>query len=52
MQILPGPLLNVGIYVGSIAAGVTGGIIGWVFLFLPSFLFIWGVLPYWKKYKN
>ncbi|KAL9641613.1 hypothetical protein ABK040_013531 [Willaertia magna] len=49
---MPGPLFNLSAYVGTVVNGVIGGIIGWIGLFLPGFLFIWGALPIWKKLRQ
>ncbi|KRX03591.1 hypothetical protein PPERSA_04143 [Pseudocohnilembus persalinus] len=49
---LPGPLFNISIYVGAIIDGVRGAILGWVFLFAPAFMMIWGILPFWDRYRN
>lgn len=49
---LPGPLFNFSIYVGALVNGFLGALTGFVFLFMPAFLMIWGILPYWNKYRN
>lgn len=49
---LPGPMFNLAIYVGALIDGLQGAIIGWVFLFAPSFLMIWGLMPYWDEYRE
>lgn len=49
---LPGPLFNISAYVGVFAGGIIGALLSWGMLFLPSFLMIWGFLPYWNKYAT
>lgn len=49
---LPGPLFNISIYVGALIDGVIGALLGWFTLFLPAFLMIWGILPFWNKYRS
>jgi chromate transporter len=49
---LPGPLFNFSIYVGALVNGFVGAITGFVFLFAPAFLMIWGILPFWTRYRN
>lgn len=48
-NMLPGPMMNLAVYVGGFSDGLRGAIVGYIFLYLPTFLFIWGVLPYWHK---
>ncbi len=45
---MPGPVLCISMYVGTVTDGVLGGIACWVAMFLPAFLTIWGALPYWN----
>jgi chromate transporter len=49
--LLPGTHLNIGIYFGSMLDGVTGAILSAVFLYLPCFLSLFGILPQWKYYR-
>jgi len=49
---MPGPLFNFSAYVGAVMGGWQGAILCWFALFLPGFLFIWGVLPIWRKYRE
>ena len=49
---MPGPMFNIAVYVGAYLQGVFGAIVCFVALFLPAFLVIWGILPYWSKYRN
>ena len=49
---LPGPLFNLSVYLGGVIDGVKGAILSWLSLFIPAFLLIWGILPYWNKYRK
>lgn len=49
---LPGSLINVGIYYGSLIDGVTGTILSACFLYLPCFLALCGILPEWRYYRD
>ncbi|GAB3067060.1 chromate efflux transporter [Salinicoccus sesuvii] len=45
-QAVPGPLFTFASYLGTIMAGVPGGIVATIAIFLPSFLLIIGALPF------
>lgn len=49
---LPGPMFNLSAYLGAIMYGIPGIFIGWWALFLPGFFFIYGILPWWKKFRT
>jgi len=49
---LPGTHLNVGIYFGSMIDGVQGALLSAIFLYLPCFLSLYGILPQWKYYRD
>ncbi|KAL9648720.1 hypothetical protein ABK040_003658 [Willaertia magna] len=49
---LPGPMFNISAYVGGVMGSVLGAFICWLGLFLPAFLTIYAVLPFWKKYRE
>lgn len=55
-QALPGPLFNFAAFVGSSAReaphGLTGGLLCLVAIFLPSFLLVLGVSPFWGLLRN
>jgi chromate transporter len=56
-QTIPGPMFSIAGYLGSASSsppnGIIGGILGLVFVFLPAFLLIIGILPFWEKiYHN
>lgn len=42
----PGPLVSVGVFLSYLAGGFRGAVVGCVFLFLPSFLFVLGLGRY------
>jgi chromate transporter len=55
-QAVPGPLFTFGAYLGTAMdygpGGALGGVIALVAIFLPSFLLIVGVLPYWDGLRH
>ena len=52
-QVMPGPLFSVAAFMGAqIGSGVTGALLALIAIFLPSFLLLWGVLPYWQKLRQ
>ncbi|XP_024383775.1 uncharacterized protein [Physcomitrium patens] len=57
-QALPGPLFNFSAYLGTIMAikqgytFVVGAIIAWLGIFVPGILLIFGMLPFWGKFRN
>ena len=52
-QAVPGPLFTFSAYLGTVMqpapSGWTGGVICLIFIFLPSFLLLIGILPFWEK---
>jgi chromate transporter len=50
-QAVPGPLFTFGTYLGSVVAGVPGALVATVFVFLPGFLVLLGVLPFWTSIR-
>lgn len=54
-QAVPGPLFTFAGYLGSASAirpnDVPGGLIALVAIFLPSFLLVFGALPYWNRLR-
>ncbi|MED4552130.1 chromate efflux transporter [Lysinibacillus capsici] len=46
-QAVPGPLFTFAAYIGMVIAGVPGAIIATFAIFLPAFLLVVGVLPFW-----
>lgn len=55
-QAMPGPLFTFSSYLGAISAGGPGGIGGAVIalaaIFLPGFLLLVGVLPFWEQVRS
>jgi chromate transporter len=51
-QAVPGPLFTFATYLGQVAAGVPGAIVATVFIFLPGFLLLVGVLPFWAGVRD
>lgn len=50
--LLPGSIINVGIYYGSLIDGFRGTIFSALFLYLPCFLSLCGILPQWRYYRD
>jgi chromate transporter len=50
--LLPGTQLNVGIYFGAMLDGLRGALLAAIFLYLPCFLSVYGILPSWKNYRD
>lgn len=51
-QITPGPIVITATFIGYMQDGVTGGIIATVAIFLPSFLMIAGMVPYYDRLRS
>jgi chromate transporter len=55
-QAMPGPLFTFAGYLGAVSsvppAGILGAVIALVGIFLPSFLLVFGVLPYWHALRD
>jgi chromate transporter len=55
-QAVPGPLFTFAGFLGASMAippaGVPGAVIALVAIFLPSFLLVWGVLPFWSVLRS
>lgn len=51
-QAVPGPLFTFAAYLGAVMNGWQGGIIATIAIFLPAFLLILGVLPFWDDIRN
>ena len=45
-------MFNFSVFIGAVIDGIRGAILSWFSLFLPAFLAIWGLLPYWDKYRK
>ncbi|MEM1174645.1 MAG: chromate efflux transporter [Pseudomonadota bacterium] len=55
-QAVPGPLFTFAAYLGAVMnegpSGWVGALIGVLAIFLPSFLMVIGVLPFWSRVRN
>ncbi|MBM7634375.1 chromate efflux transporter [Geomicrobium sediminis] len=51
-QAVPGPLFTFAAYIGTVIAGSLGGLFATVAIFLPAFLLIFGVLPFWQSVRH
>lgn len=57
-QALPGPLFNFSAYLGTIMAinhgyvFIVGALLAWLGLFAPGILLIFGMLPFWSRFRN
>jgi chromate transporter len=51
-QVTPGPIVITATFVGYMQYGVMGGIIATVAIFLPSFLIIAGMVPYYDRLRS
>jgi chromate transporter len=51
-QITPGPIVITATFVGYIVYGLFGAIIATMGVFLPSFLIVVGVVPYFDSFRN
>lgn len=55
-QAVPGPLFTFAAYLGAAAApepnGIAGALIALVAVFLPGFLILVGVLPFWDRFRS
>lgn len=51
-QAVPGPLFTFGSYLGQVVAGPAGALVATVFIFLPGFLLLVGVLPFWSSVRS
>ncbi len=51
-QAVPGPLFTFAGYLGAIIYGIPGAILTTVAIFLPGFLLIIGVLPFWSTLRK
>lgn len=51
-QAVPGPLFTFASYLGTVVSGIPGGIVATAAIFLPAFLLILGVLPFWDAARQ
>ncbi|WP_336883673.1 chromate efflux transporter [Priestia koreensis] len=51
-QAVPGPLFTFSSYLGTVVKGWSGGLLATFAMFLPSFLLVMGVLPFWNELRR
>ena len=51
-QAIPGPLFAFSSYLGMLIGGVKGAFVALIAIFLPAFLLIVGVIPYWNRLRQ
>ncbi|AZB42134.1 chromate efflux transporter [Bacillus sp. FJAT-42376] len=51
-QAVPGPLFTLAAYIGAVISGIPGALIATAAMFLPSFLLVMGVLPFWSRIRS
>lgn len=51
-QAVPGPLFTFAAYLGAVMGGWKGAIITTIAIFLPSFLFVAGIVPFWDSVRT
>ncbi|NMM50942.1 chromate transporter [Paenibacillus aquistagni] len=51
-QAVPGPLFTFAAYLGAISNGIFGAVVATLSIFLPAFLLVVGVLPFWNHIRR
>lgn len=51
-QAVPGPLFTFSSYLGAVMFGWSGALLATLAIFLPSFLLVIGVMPFWNKLRK
>lgn len=51
-QAVPGPMFTFAAYIGAVMDGWLGGILATVAIFLPAFLLVFGILPFWNALRQ
>jgi chromate transporter len=51
-QAVPGPLFTFAGYLGAMSGGIMGALVATFGIFLPAFLLVVGVLPFWNKLRS
>ena len=51
-QAVPGPLFTFAAYLGTVMFGWQGGILATIAIFLPAFLLVIGILPFWDILRS
>lgn len=50
---MPGPMFNLCVYVGGVITGdIWGALSAFIGLYLPCFLFVLFILPFWEIYRK
>ena len=50
---MPGPMFNISAYIGTLSTNhFFGGVVAFLGLYIPCFLFISFALPFWYKYRK
>ena len=51
-QAVPGPLFTIAGFLGQVTAGIPGALLAVFAMFLPSFLLVIGMLPFWSIIRS
>ena len=51
-QVTPGPIVITATFVGYLVAGLPGGVVATISIFLPSFLMVTGMAPYFEQLRH
>lgn len=51
-QVTPGPIVITATFIGYLLLGVWGGMVATVSVFLPSFIIVIGIVPYFDRIRN
>ena len=51
-QAVPGPLFTFASYIGAVLNGTLGATLATIAIFLPAFLLVIGVLPFWNSVRK
>jgi chromate transporter len=51
-QITPGPIVITATFVGFLVYGFWGGVVATIAIFIPSFLFVIGTVPYYDRLRG
>jgi chromate transporter len=50
--LMPGSSVNIVVYYGAIIDGLRGAFLSWIFIYIPAFLSVYGILPQWSSYRD
>jgi chromate transporter len=51
-QVTPGPIVITATFVGYLSYGILGGIVATIGIFIPSFLLVVGIVPYYDRLRS